>query len=249
VSAHPSVCLVILDGFGLAEPGPGNAVDLARTPVFDGLWERYPHGQLTACGEAVGLPAGQMGNSEVGHLNLGAGSIVPQDLARIDAAVRDGSLAANPVLRELTEGVSRLHVIGLVSEGGVHSSTATSRRSIESSRARACRTSSCTRSRTAATPRRRPEPGRSSASSLGARGRQRADRLGHRPLLRDGPRQALGPHAAGLRPAGPRPGEHTAASGAKPCGRRTSAKRRTSSSRDGRRRRRRDPARVTRLLA
>ncbi len=122
MSTHPSVCLVILDGFGLAEPGPGNAVDLARTPVFDGLWERYPHGRLVACGEAVGLPAGQMGNSEVGHLNLGAGSIVPQDLARIDAAVRDGSLAANPVLPELTEGVSRLHVIGLMSEGGVHSS-------------------------------------------------------------------------------------------------------------------------------
>ncbi len=122
MSTHPSVCLVILDGFGLAEPGPGNAVDLARTPVFDGLWERFPHGRLIACGEAVGLPAGQMGNSEVGHLNLGAGSIVPQDLARIDAAVRDGSLAANPVLPELIEGVGRLHVIGLMSEGGVHSS-------------------------------------------------------------------------------------------------------------------------------
>ena len=89
----------ILDGWGLAAPGPGNAVSLADTPVFDDLWERYPHTQLTACGEAVGLPEGQMGNSEVGHLNLGAGAVVKQDLTRIDEAVEDGSLAENEVLR------------------------------------------------------------------------------------------------------------------------------------------------------
>ena len=94
----PSVCLVVLDGWGLAPDGPGNAVALADTPVFDRLWAEHPHTTLTACGESVGLPAGQMGNSEVGHLNLGAGSIVPQDLARIDKAVADGSLAENETL-------------------------------------------------------------------------------------------------------------------------------------------------------
>ena len=91
----PSVCLVILDGWGLAEPGPGNAVELADTPVFDALWAESPHCTLIAMGESVGLPPGQMGNSEVGHLNLGAGAIVPQDLSRIDAAIEDGSLASN----------------------------------------------------------------------------------------------------------------------------------------------------------
>src|SRR5579875_908131 len=91
----PCAVLVVLDGWGLAPPGPGNAVSLAATPVFDALWQRYPHAELTACGNAVGLPEGQMGNSEVGHLNLGAGAVVMQDLTRIDAAVRDGSLARN----------------------------------------------------------------------------------------------------------------------------------------------------------
>ena len=71
----PSVALIVLDGWGLAEAGPGNAVSLARTPVFDELWSRYPHTQLTACGRAVGLPEGQMGNSEVGHLTIGAGRV------------------------------------------------------------------------------------------------------------------------------------------------------------------------------
>src|SRR5437868_4991911 len=117
----PAVCLVILDGWGLADPGPGNAVSLAHTPVFDALWARYPHTQLTACGRAVGLPDGQMGNSEVGHLNLGAGAVVRQDLTRIDDAVADGSLAANPVRREAFAGAGRVHLVGLVSDGGVHS--------------------------------------------------------------------------------------------------------------------------------
>src|SRR5579884_2457520 len=94
----PAAALIVLDGWGLAPPGPGNAVSLARTPVFDELWAAYPHTQLTACGRAVGLPDGQMGNSEVGHLNLGAGSVVRQDLTRIDDAVADGSFFENPVL-------------------------------------------------------------------------------------------------------------------------------------------------------
>jgi 2,3-bisphosphoglycerate-independent phosphoglycerate mutase len=118
----PQVALVILDGWGLAPDGPGNAISLASTPVFDRLWAEHPHTQLTAKGEAVGLPEGQMGNSEVGHLNLGAGAIVPQDLARIDAAVRDGSLAENERLRAAMSGAPRVHLIGLVSDGGVHSS-------------------------------------------------------------------------------------------------------------------------------
>ncbi|MDQ2759118.1 MAG: 2,3-bisphosphoglycerate-independent phosphoglycerate mutase [Actinomycetota bacterium] len=113
--------LIVLDGWGLAPAGPGNAVSLARTPVFDELWLSYPHTELTAWGAAVGLPDGQMGNSEVGHLNLGAGAIVKQDLTKIDEAVACGNLAANAVLREAFAGAPRVHLIGLVSEGGVHS--------------------------------------------------------------------------------------------------------------------------------
>src|SRR5271169_3791245 len=122
----PSACLVVLDGWGLAEPGPGNAVSLARTPVFDELWRTFPHTTLTACGRAVGLPDGQMGNSEVGHLNLGAGAVVRQDLVRIDDAIADGSFVENDVLRAafLRAGAApaRVHLLGLVSDGGVHSS-------------------------------------------------------------------------------------------------------------------------------
>ncbi len=117
----PAVCLVVLDGWGLASAGPGNAVSLAHTPVFDELWATYPHTQLTACGRAVGLPEGQMGNSEVGHLNLGAGAVVRQDLTRIEDAIADGTFAANPVLVAAMSGAPRVHLIGLVSEGGVHS--------------------------------------------------------------------------------------------------------------------------------
>jgi len=109
---------VILDGWGLAEPGPGNAVAEAQTPVFDGLWAAHPHTQLTACGSAVGLPEGQMGNSEVGHLNLGAGAVVKQDLTRIGEA----SFAENEVLLDATRDTERLHLLGLVSHGGVHAS-------------------------------------------------------------------------------------------------------------------------------
>jgi 2,3-bisphosphoglycerate-independent phosphoglycerate mutase len=118
----PRAVLIVLDGWGLADPGPGNAVDLAETPVFDELWSRYPTTTLTACGTAVGLPEGQMGNSEVGHLNLGAGSVVIQDLTRIDAAAEGGEFSRNDALRNAFSGADRVHVIGLVSDGGVHSS-------------------------------------------------------------------------------------------------------------------------------
>jgi 2,3-bisphosphoglycerate-independent phosphoglycerate mutase len=122
----PSLALVILDGWGLAEPGPGNAISLADTPVFDRLWDEFPHAQLSAQGRDVGLPEGQMGNSEVGHLNLGAGAIVKQDLARIDDAIADGSFFENEALLAACERArnsprGRLHLLGLVSDGGVHS--------------------------------------------------------------------------------------------------------------------------------
>jgi 2,3-bisphosphoglycerate-independent phosphoglycerate mutase len=117
----PSVTLVILDGWGLAPDGPGNAVSVADTPVFDELWASYPHTELTACGRAVGLPEGQMGNSEVGHMNLGAGAVVVQDLTRIDEAARSGEFASNDVLRSAFADAPRVHLIGLVSDGGVHS--------------------------------------------------------------------------------------------------------------------------------
>ena len=117
----PKVCLVVLDGFGLADPGPGNAVEQADTPVFDELWESYPHTTLIAWGRDVGLPEGQMGNSEVGHLNLGAGAIVKQDLTRIDDAIEDGSFFENEALQKACQ-TERLHLLGLVSAGGVHAS-------------------------------------------------------------------------------------------------------------------------------
>jgi 2,3-bisphosphoglycerate-independent phosphoglycerate mutase len=123
--SFPSAVLVVLDGWALAEPGPGNAVELADTPVFDELWEKHPHTTLTTHGPAVGLPEGQMGNSEVGHLNLGAGAVVKQDLLRIDEAIADGSFVENDALRaacDAARDAGRLHLLGLVSDGGVHSS-------------------------------------------------------------------------------------------------------------------------------
>jgi 2,3-bisphosphoglycerate-independent phosphoglycerate mutase len=113
--------LIVLDGWGIAPDGPGNAISRANTPVIDGMWSRYPHTRLTASGRAVGLPDGQMGNSEVGHLSLGAGAVVMQDLTRIDDAARSGRLAENPVLRKALTAAERVHLIGLVSDGGVHS--------------------------------------------------------------------------------------------------------------------------------
>jgi 2,3-bisphosphoglycerate-independent phosphoglycerate mutase len=122
----PSLALIILDGWGLAPPGPGNAIELAETPCFDELWSTYPHTRLSVSGRDVGLPDGQMGNSEVGHLNLGAGAIVKQDLTRINDAIADGTFFENEVLRGACESArssprGRLHLLGLVSDGGVHS--------------------------------------------------------------------------------------------------------------------------------
>ena len=121
------VVLVILDGWGIGRDEPGNAVLAASTPVMDHLLAAYSNGTLRTAGEEVGLPAGQMGNSEVGHLNLGAGFVVYQWITRIDKSIRDGDFFANRVLLDLIDGCIRrgstLHAMGLVSDGGVHSHT------------------------------------------------------------------------------------------------------------------------------
>ncbi len=121
----PPMVLVILDGWGYRENSDGNAIAAAKTPVMDSLWAAYPHTLIRTSGKAVGLPEGQMGNSEVGHLNIGAGRIVPQELVRISDAVEDGTLQENEALLEVCQTVryrnSKLHLVGLCSEGGVHS--------------------------------------------------------------------------------------------------------------------------------
>ena len=119
--SFPLVTLVVLDGWGCAPAGPGNAVDLAETPVFDRLWREFPHTSLEASGEAAGLPPGQMGNSEVGHLTIGAGRRLYQDLMRVNKAIDDGPFFESPVLQSAFERGRRVHLLGLVSHGGVHS--------------------------------------------------------------------------------------------------------------------------------
>ena len=192
---YPRVCLVVLDGWGLAEPGPGNAISLADTPVFDELWEQHPHTTLTTHGPAVGLPEGQMGNSEVGHLNLGAGAVVKQDLLRIDEAIEDGSFFENEALRAACQ-TERLHLLGLVSDGGVHSSMGHLRALIEL----AGREGVYDVVVHAFT------DGRDTSPDSGVRPRGRGRELGRLPdrdrvraLLRHGPGQPLGPDPARLR--------------------------------------------------
>jgi 2,3-bisphosphoglycerate-independent phosphoglycerate mutase len=119
------VLLVIMDGYGLAEPSDGNAITLADTPNLDRLFAKRPWAQLTCSGLAVGLPEGQMGNSEVGHLNIGAGRVVHQEFTRVCRAIEDGTIFANPVLADAIDGAVRdgraVHFMGLLSDGGVHS--------------------------------------------------------------------------------------------------------------------------------
>lgn len=119
------VVLVILDGWGYREATEGNALAAANTPVMDSLWAAYPSTLIRTSGKDVGLPEGQMGNSEVGHLNIGAGRVVPQELVRISDAVEDGTLKENTALLQVCQDVqarsSKLHLVGLCSEGGVHS--------------------------------------------------------------------------------------------------------------------------------
>ncbi|MFT5144142.1 MAG: 2,3-bisphosphoglycerate-independent phosphoglycerate mutase [Rhodothermales bacterium] len=119
--------LIILDGYGIAEDPSVSAIDAARKPFLDSLFRKYPHSTLEASGLEVGLPKGQMGNSEVGHMNLGAGRVVYQDITRIDKAIEDGDFFSNEVLSVAMKGVqargANLHLIGLFSDGGVHSHT------------------------------------------------------------------------------------------------------------------------------
>jgi len=122
--APAPVALVVLDGWGYREEREGNAIELGRTPVWHGLWESSPRTLLDASGLAVGLPEGQMGNSEVGHLNLGAGRVVPQDLVRISQSIATGAFFALPVFQQLGPALRKsggtLHLLGLVGNGGVH---------------------------------------------------------------------------------------------------------------------------------
>ena len=203
----PSAVLVVLDGWGTAPPGPGNAVTLASTPVFDELCDTYPTTQLTASGLAVGLPDGQMGNSEVGHLNLGAGAVVMQDLTRIDLAVKDGEMAGNDVLRSAFTGGGRVHLLGLVSTGGVHSSMEHLQSLIALGKELGVEDlviHAFTDGRD--TP---PHSGAGFLEQVESWTREigcRPDRHGDRALLRDGPRPAVGSGSTRLRPARPRQG-------------------------------------------
>ena len=120
------VALIIMDGWGIGDmQDPNNAIAVAKTPVIDGLLKKYPNAQLQASGEFVGLPDGQMGNSEVGHTNIGAGRVIYQELTRITKAIKDGSFFKNEALQSIVATVkkngSALHLMGLVSPGGVHS--------------------------------------------------------------------------------------------------------------------------------
>ncbi|MDQ1911390.1 2,3-bisphosphoglycerate-independent phosphoglycerate mutase [Paenibacillus sp. GD4] len=125
MSRPKPVALIILDGFGLRGDVQGNAVAQAKKPNYDRYWAEFPHTTLTACGEAVGLPEGQMGNSEVGHLNIGAGRIVYQDLTRISKSIREGEFFENETIlgaiRHAKNNGKKLHLYGLLSDGGVHS--------------------------------------------------------------------------------------------------------------------------------
>ncbi|MGP4040662.1 2,3-bisphosphoglycerate-independent phosphoglycerate mutase [Gracilibacillus sp. D59] len=125
MSQNKLAALIILDGYAIRDEVKGNAVKQAKTPNFDRYWNQYPTSQLTASGEAVGLPAGQMGNSEVGHLNIGAGRIVYQSLTRVNLSIKDGDFFENQVLLNAIEHAKNnnkaLHIFGLLSDGGVHS--------------------------------------------------------------------------------------------------------------------------------
>src|SRR5215472_6148750 len=125
MAANKKVILVIMDGWGLGKEPASDAIRHARVPFVSSLYQHYPHTTLVTYGESVGLPEGQMGNSEVGHLNLGAGRVVNQELQRINLAIRGGSFFENPALLSVIRGAKKdgkaLHLLGLVSDGGVHS--------------------------------------------------------------------------------------------------------------------------------
>ena len=200
------VMLVVLDGWGWREETADNAVRLARTPTFDRLWSSCPHALLKTSGPDVGLPAGQMGNSEVGHLNIGAGRVVKQTLQRITDAIADHEIDQAPALRGLIERLRQsggtCHLMGLVSPGGVHShqdhAAALARLLVEAGIPTVVHAFTDGRD---TPPRSAAEYIRQFRCGAAARGQ---DRDGQRALLRDGPRQALGPRHQGVPDAGRR---------------------------------------------
>ena len=251
------VVLCVLDGFGIGADPARNALLAARMPAWDRLTAEWPTCRLEASGEAVGLPAGQMGNSEVGHLNLGAGFPVLQDLPRISQAIADGSFFDNAGAARgrrpcQSRSGSRLHLLGLIGPGGIHARRRAHRGHgrAGASAGPAARSACCsTPSPTGATRRRGR---RRSSCRRWRRGWPGAPTIatGHRPLLRHGPRPPLGSDASGLGRDRPRGGAERADPRRRPSARRTSVTRATSSSsrpsstdvrRMARRRRRRPP--------
>ncbi len=211
------VALIIRDGWGISPKGAaaarqeGNAPLLAKLPFHEYLYKTFPQSRLSASGEDVGLPAGQMGNSEVGHLNLGAGRIVYQELTRINKAIADGTLAANPALTtflaELKARNGALHLWGLLSDGGVHSHIEHLYALVRVAKDAGISPYKIYHSRVSRRPRhladgRRGLPGRASGQAEGNRRGENRD--GYRALLRDGPRQPLGARRARLEADFPR---------------------------------------------
>ena len=194
--------LVVIDGFGIAPPGPGNAVSLARTPNLDALAREGSASRLHASGLPVGLPDGQQGNSEVGHLNLGAGRRVPQMLVRIDEAIADGSFDRIPAVVQAMDTGRRtaLHLVGLVGDGGVHASQRHLAALLELARRSGVErvfVHALTDGRDT-----RPDSALGFVEALEPQGVDGRHRL--RSVLGDGPRQAVGPHATGVRRDRPR---------------------------------------------
>ena len=237
------VCLVVLDGFGERAEQKGNAIRLAKTPAFDRIYKTSPWTLIGASENDVGLPKGQMGNSEVGHLNLGAGRIVYQDIVRIDKAIETGTFYENPVLVKLVDAAKAsggtLHLFG------PDQPRQRSRRA--GARLRRLRAGQAPRAdqgglarvprrarHAAALGRRLPAPGRRKAEG----DRRRRAGLGGRPLLRHGPRQALGPAGGGVEDADPR----RRAAGRRPGRRRRARLRGRRRGRQGAHRRVRDAA-------
>ena len=203
---RPPVVLVVLDGWGISPDREHNAIARSPTPAYTELLERFPHASLVTSGEAVGLPAGQMGNSEVGHMNLGAGRVVYQDLSRIDKSIREGDFFANPALvaamSRCTSGRHAVHLVGLVSQGGVHSHVRHLAALVELARRQKVERlflHALTDGRD-----NRPHGGGRRRGGGGAYAGGRGNgthRDRHRPLLRDGSRPALGSDTPGVRGA------------------------------------------------
>ena len=201
----PRVALVVLDGWGYRPEREGNAIELAYTPTWHRLWRSCPRTLLEASGLAVGLPEGQMGNSEVGHLNLGAGRVVPQDLVRISQSIQNGEFYAIEPLVQLCAGLRQtggtLHLVGLLGPGGVHALDRHLLACVElgdpAQGARHCHPWLSGWARFG------PDAGRRGGSDPADgharhRRQQGGHRHAHRPLLRNGPGPAVGAHQAGL---------------------------------------------------